>query len=409
MRRGTLLLLAAVVLLATTGTALAADNTAPLADAGVDQTVPVNGTVYLDGNASVDPDGEITRVEWSIETPGGATTTPDCVGCRRTEFDATAVGQYTVTLTVTDDDGVSRSDTLYVTVTNESGPDVSLSGAGSTRTGTNATVAANVSNDDAPLQAITWLVNGSVAERDSLDGMSASRPFTHSFDSAGEVPVTAVVYDTLGQRGSATRRISVGNTGGGTSSGCFAIWCGSEADMQYSFDGEQTYVDTNGDGKITTYQDGQLVDIDPDASNVRELDGGGYKIDGGPEAVSRDKKEGVNEPIDGSYDSVDDKDGGSSSDDDDGGSSSSDDAGHNHIGGDSSDDDEDDDDDSGSNWVSIDDDDSSSSDNSGGISDADDDGSVIDDARDIISGGFDDDGGDDSGGIGGGGLGGGLF
>ncbi|WP_277540069.1 PKD domain-containing protein [Haloarcula laminariae] len=399
MRSGTLCLLAAVALLTTAGTAVAADNTAPLADAGVDQTVSVNSTVYLDGNASVDPDGAITRVEWAIETPDG-TTTPDCVDCRRTEFDATTAGQYTVTLTVTDDDGAVRSDTLYVTVTDEIGPNVTLSGSHSTRPGTNATIVANASNDDTPLQTITWLVNGTVAERSSLNGTGATSSFTHSFDSVGGVPVTAVVYDTLGERGRATRRVLVGNNGGDS---CHAIWCGSEADMQYSYDGEQTFVDTNNDGKITTYQDSQLVDIDPEASNVKELGSNRYKIEGGPEAVSSDEKRGVNEPLGGEFDSIDDKGDGGSSNDDSSSSSNDDNS------GDSSDDG---DDDSGSYWDSTDDndDDSSSSNDSGWIADSgDDDNSVLDEAQDIVSGGTDDGGFGSSGGNDDSSLSGGLF
>ncbi|WP_262175268.1 PKD domain-containing protein [Haloarcula laminariae] len=383
-----------VALLATAGTAVAADNTAPLADAGVDQTVSVNSTVYLDGNASVDPDGAITRVEWAIEAPDGATTTPDCVDCRRTEFDATTAGQYTVTLTVTDDDGAARSDTLYVTVTDETGPNVTLSGQSSTRLGTNTTIVANASNDDTPLQTITWLVNGTVAERNSLNGTGATSSFTHSFDSVGEVPVAAVVYDTLGERGRATRRVLVGNNGGDS---CHAIWCGSEADMQYSYDGEQTFVDTNNDGKITTYQDSQLVDIDLEASNVKELGSNRYKIEGGPEAVSDQHKSPADSVGIGTGDSVDDvednsDDGGRSDDDDGSHSDDNDSIGSNPIGDNRSNDDNDD---------SSFDDGSSSNNPIDIVRDAsDDDNSVLDDAANIVDGGDRGESNDD-GGIGG--------
>ena len=289
MRPGLLLLVAAAVLLAATGTVLAADNTAPLANAGVDQTVLVNSTVYLDANASTDPDGEVTSVEWAIETPDGTTVTPDCVDCRRTEFDATALGQYTVTLTVTDDDGATSSDTLYVTTTAERGPDVSISGPTSTVPDSPATFTANVSADDASLQTLTWLVNGSVVERRSLDGYSSSVDFTHSFDST--VPVRAVVYDTLGERGSATHRISVASRvggGGGVTddADCFDGNCGDLADKRYSYDGESYIVDDDNDGQVTTYIDGDLTKIDTDAPSVTETNSGTYSIEGGAESVS---------------------------------------------------------------------------------------------------------------------------
>jgi len=351
------LLVVVAVLTAATGTVAAADNAAPMADAGVDQTVAVNSTAYLDASGSVDPDGNITTVSWTVETPDGGTTSPDCADCRRTEFDADTVGQYTVTLTVTDDDGATRSDTLYVTVTNESGPDVSLSGPSSTAPNTGATFTASVSKDDASLQTLTWLVDGSVAERMTLNGSSATVSFVRSFDSAASVRV--VVYDTLGDRGSATRRVSIDSGGGGgggggggtTSSGCYAIWCGSDADMRYTTDGETTIADTNNDDKIQTYENGVLTEIDTDANAVSETGGGGFTIDGGVEAVSdkyKTKEEGRNvnkgDSVDGPIGDGSDGGGNSNHDgdaDDDGGShdgSSSIDNGGSNDGGSSNDD-----------------------------------------------------------------------
>ncbi|MBX0302123.1 PKD domain-containing protein [Haloarcula salinisoli] len=288
MRVGALLLLAAVLLFSTSGIAAAADNTAPMPEAGVDQTVPVNSTVYLDGTASTDPDGEIVNVAWTIETPSGKTMSPDCGDCNRTQFEATAVGQYTVTLTVTDDDGATRSDTLYVTTTNESGPDVSISGPTSTVSGSDVTFTANVSAEEASLQTLTWLVNGSVVQRDSLNGSSATSSFTHSFDETA--PVRAVVYDTLGNRGSATHRVSVGSGSMGTiGTGSYNPECPNQrcgADKRYSYEnGKKIIVDGDNDGKVKTYIDGQLTAIDTDAPSVKERLGGGYTIEGGPESV----------------------------------------------------------------------------------------------------------------------------
>ncbi|PSP62503.1 hypothetical protein BRC76_04500, partial [Halobacteriales archaeon QH_8_67_36] len=296
MRAETLLLLLAALLLAATGTAAAADNTAPLADAGVDQTVPVNSTVYLDANGSTDPDGAIESVAWAVETPGGDRISPACDDCRRTEFDAAVVGQYTVTLTVTDDDGATRSDTLYVTATTERGPDVSLSGPSSTAPGSNTTFIANVTGDDASLQTLTWLVDGSVVERESLAGASSIVSFTHTFDSTGDATVRTVVYDTLGERGSATRRVSVSNSGGGGggdgSSGCYATWCGDGgADARYTIEGDTHISDTNGADGLQTYDDnGDLVSIEnPDENpNVEEKLNDGYVVEGGLSSLDDD-------------------------------------------------------------------------------------------------------------------------
>lgn len=99
---------------------------APTADAGEDQTVTDDGdgfeTVTLDGSGSTD-DGNIVSYVWKEgETVFGTTEV--------TTFDFT-VGTHTVTLTVTDDDGLSSTDTVVITV--EPAPvasDITLSATG---------------------------------------------------------------------------------------------------------------------------------------------------------------------------------------------------------------------------------------------------------------------------------------
>lgn len=88
----------------------------PLAEAGLDQSVVPGTTVYLDGGGSLDPDGEIVRYRWAIETPTGETTVPRDPSTAMTQFVPQHPGRYLVELTVTDEDGRSQSDTLYVDV-----------------------------------------------------------------------------------------------------------------------------------------------------------------------------------------------------------------------------------------------------------------------------------------------------
>ena len=112
------LALALAVLLVLSGvpTTVADDDGRPLADAGLDQSATVGSVVYLDGGGSVDPDGELVDYRWSITTPDGDTITPADPGAVMTRFVPDETGRYRVQLTVTDDDGQSRSDTLYVDV-----------------------------------------------------------------------------------------------------------------------------------------------------------------------------------------------------------------------------------------------------------------------------------------------------
>jgi predicted phosphodiesterase len=89
-------------------------NQAPIANAGVDQTVTDidgNGTenVILNGTASSDPDGTISNYAWkegAVQIATGALPTVSL-----------AVGVHTITLTVTDNLGATATDTVQITVT----------------------------------------------------------------------------------------------------------------------------------------------------------------------------------------------------------------------------------------------------------------------------------------------------
>jgi len=88
-------------------------NQAPTADAGPDQTVTDADSsgdedVTLDGSASADADGTIVSWSWTenaVEIATGETPTVNF-----------AAGVYTVTLTVTDDEGATGTDDVVITV-----------------------------------------------------------------------------------------------------------------------------------------------------------------------------------------------------------------------------------------------------------------------------------------------------
>lgn len=95
---------------ATTTATISEVNDPPVANAGPDQTVLVNTTVLFNGAGSYDPDGTIASYEWNFgdgDTGTGETPT----------HNYTAVGTYTVNLTVTDNDGATAWDTCIITVT----------------------------------------------------------------------------------------------------------------------------------------------------------------------------------------------------------------------------------------------------------------------------------------------------
>ena len=395
------------------GTAMAAENQPPLADAGLDQSVERETTVQLDANGSRDPDGTIEEVEWSIETPDGTSRTPDCPTCVQTTFSPAETGQYNVTVTVTDDDGVSQSDTLHVDVVAAGGPSVSMSAPPAVPVGLQRNLTANATAGDADLRTLAWVVNGTAQNQTRLAGENGTATITHTFNDSGSVSVRAVAYDAAGRRGTSNQTVQVvdssanGGGGGGGSS------CGANSGNYY-VDGQNqgctsaamtigdTIVDTDGRDGLHVYVDNELTKI-ADEDELNSLSEDGY---GG--VFSK-------ETVDELTDEAEERKRSASDDDDDGGSngSNNDECSYcstdstasnsnsdsstrpgssvpNDLGGDSS---SDDDDDGGYDWSYDDDDNGSNDDDSSSSSDGDD-----DDGSGWFSSGSDDDGDDEGGG-----------
>jgi RHS repeat-associated protein len=90
------------------------DNTAPVADAGPDQTVTVGETVALDGSGSFDPDGDALTFSWSLSVPAGSSASLSDSTAVNPNFLADVTGAYAATLTV--NDGALDSDPDVVTI-----------------------------------------------------------------------------------------------------------------------------------------------------------------------------------------------------------------------------------------------------------------------------------------------------
>lgn len=94
-------------------------NQPPVADAGEDQTVYFFETVYFDGSGSYDAGGEIVTYSWDFgDGTDGLGTYP--------VHSYTNTGEYTVTLTVTDEEGATASDTCTIHVLDLPSIDYSL-------------------------------------------------------------------------------------------------------------------------------------------------------------------------------------------------------------------------------------------------------------------------------------------
>ena len=215
MRKETPVALVVLFLVATAATGAIAtngvvpENEPPLADAGLDQEVTKSATVLLDGTGSSDPDGRIETYSWSIRTPSGDTTTPDCADCNRTRFTPTETGRYHVTLTVTDEEGANSSDTLYVDVSPGTEPTISLSGPRQSTEGLTETYSADLDAGTASLDYVVWSVDGVEIANHSLSADQSSDTATKHFPTAGSRSITATVYDTDGQTDRASLTVTV--------------------------------------------------------------------------------------------------------------------------------------------------------------------------------------------------------
>ncbi len=85
----------------------------PIADAGDDQVV--FSEVTLDGSGSSDPDGEIVSYEWTLQHRGNPVNNRTAEGVSPTISDL-APGFYDVTLTATDNDEATGTDTMLLAV-----------------------------------------------------------------------------------------------------------------------------------------------------------------------------------------------------------------------------------------------------------------------------------------------------
>ncbi len=165
------------------------NNQPPIAKAGFDQviTLPID-SISLDGSLSSDPDGTISSFQW-IKLSGPASFTINNATVARTVVKNLAVGAYLFELKVTDNGGLSATDTMKVIVNDpaqpnrppvaNAGPDqtivlpvnfVTLDGSGSTDPDNNIASytwtkisgpsSFNISNANAVQTQVTNLVQG---------------------------------------------------------------------------------------------------------------------------------------------------------------------------------------------------------------------------------------------------------
>jgi hypothetical protein len=179
-------------------------NTAPVANAGADQSVTVGSTVTLNGGGSTDVDGNPLSYDWSFVTvPAGSTTTFSNPTAATPTFVADRAGQYVVQLIVNDGTINSMPDNVIITATGggpvENTPPVANAGPDQT-VSIGATVNLNGSgSSDADRNTLRyqWALTG----RPTGSNAALSNPttVTPSFvaDVAGQYIVQLIVNDGM--------------------------------------------------------------------------------------------------------------------------------------------------------------------------------------------------------------------
>ncbi|WP_299490262.1 PKD domain-containing protein, partial [Acaryochloris sp. IP29b_bin.137] len=173
------------------------NNVAPNVDAGVDQTID-EGTALNFNGIITDPGLLDTQtVEWAF---GDGATSGSLTPTHIFNDD----GIYTVSLTATDNDGATTTDTLTVTVRNIAPTITHLTGDTSINEGDTATFTAFATDPGDDTLTYTWdFGDGSpVRTGDSVD---------HTFTNNGEYTVTLTVSDEDGGSSSETLTVTVAN------------------------------------------------------------------------------------------------------------------------------------------------------------------------------------------------------
>jgi hypothetical protein len=202
-------------------------NSVPVADAGPNQSVLVDDTVFLDGNGSSDADGDPLAFSWSLTTvPAGSAATLSDPAAVAPTFVADMVGTYVAQLIVNDGTVDSAPDAAMIEALNSApvanaGPDqsvafgeiVQLDGSGSsdpdddplTYAWSFVTLPAGASAalNDADTVNPTFLADVSgtyVVELIVNDGVSDSAPDEVIITATGEIPAI-FIGDVLSAEG----------------------------------------------------------------------------------------------------------------------------------------------------------------------------------------------------------------
>ena len=175
-------------------------NSAPIANAGLGQTVNRGDTVFLDGTGSVDPDGDLLSFQWAITSmPNGSTATISAADTPFPYFTVDQNGNYIIQLIVVDSKGLASSPSTVTVSTINSAP-VADAGLDQSVTSLGTTVALGGQSYDLDGDLITysWSITSMPAGSSATISDPASPTPTFVADVQGDYIVFLAVTDTFG-------------------------------------------------------------------------------------------------------------------------------------------------------------------------------------------------------------------
>ncbi len=175
-------------------------NSAPIANAGLDQSVVSGQTVTLDGSASSDSDGDVLQMSWTISSqPASSNVTLNNPLSLTPSFTPVIPGTYTIELIVSDSQSSSVADTVIIniSVAHINTAPVANAGLDQSVFTSQQVMLDGSGSSDVDGDALTWLWNISTKPPGSNAVLSSNTAVQPTFDTdfIGQYIVQLIVND----------------------------------------------------------------------------------------------------------------------------------------------------------------------------------------------------------------------